>query len=123
MSTNENRLKKAFYSSITSAVYQIVVILCGFITSRLLIETYGSAWNGVIASITKFLSLFVIVEVGVNGATRVALYKSFASNDERRTSAIINANDRYYRKISFFLIIYVLVLACCVPLIINANVS
>lgn len=123
MSTNENRLKKAFYSSITSAVYQIVVIVCGFITSRLLIETYGSAWNGVIASITKFLSLFVIVEVGVNGATRVALYKSFASNDERRTSAIINANDRYYRKISFFLIIYVLVLACCVPLIINANVS
>lgn len=123
MSTNENRLKKAFYSSITSAVYQIVVIVCGFITSRLLVETYGSAWNGVIASITKFLSLFVIVEVGVNGATRVALYKSFADNDERQTSAIINANDRYYQKISLFLIIYVLILACSIPLIINANIS
>ncbi len=79
MLTNENRLKKAFYSSVTSAVYQIVIIVCGFITSRLLIQTYGSTWNGVVASITKFLSLFVIVEVGVNGATRVALYKSFAN--------------------------------------------
>ncbi len=123
MLTNENRLKKAFYSSVTSAVYQIVIIVCGFITSRLLIQTYGSTWNGVVASITKFLSLFVIVEVGVNGATRVALYKSFANNDDRQTSAIINANDKYYRKISFFLIIYVLVLACCVPLIVNANIS
>lgn len=123
MPTNENRLRKAFYSSVTSAIYQVAIIVCGFITSRLLIETYGSEWNGVIASITKFLSLFAIVEVGVNGATRVALYKSFANNDSVQTSAIINANDRYYRKISFFLIIYVLVLACCVPLIINANIS
>lgn len=123
MSTNENRLKKAFYSSITSAVYQIIVIICGFITSRLIVETYGSSWNGIVASITKFLSLFVILEVGINGSTRVALYKSLANNDEIQTSAIINANDRYYRKISFVLIFYLLILAFVAPMIINSDIS
>ncbi len=123
MSTNENRLKKAFYSSVTSAIYQVVVIICGFVTSRLIVQTYGSSWNGIVASITKFLSLFAVVEVGVNGATRVALYKSLADNNEVQTSAIINANDRYYRKISFALALYVVVLAVFVPWIINSDVN
>lgn len=123
MSTNENRLKKAFYSSVTSAINQIVVVVCGFITSRLIIETYGSAWNGIVASITKFLSLFAILEIGINGSTRVALYKSLANNDETQTSAIINANDKYYRKISFVLILYVLALAFAVPMIVNSDIS
>lgn len=123
MSTNENRLKKAFYSSVTSALYQVMVIVCGFVTSRLIVEAYGSSWNGILASVTKFLSLFVIVEVGVNGATRVALYKSLANNDDVQTSAIINANDLYYRKVSFALIFYVLALAFSVPLIVNSEIA
>lgn len=75
------------------------------------------------ASITKFLSLFVIVEVGINGSTRVALYKSLANNDKRQTSAIINANDRYYRRISMVLIFYVLALAFSIPMIVNSDIS
>lgn len=121
MSANENRLKKAFYSSVTSAVYQLAVMLCGFVTSRLIVGAYGSSWNGVVASITKFLGLFSIAEVGINGATRVALYQALAKNDLRVTSAIINANDRYYRKISFVLIGYVLLLAATMPLLVNAE--
>ena len=122
MSANENRLKKAFYSSVTSAVYQLCVIVCGFVTSRLIVGAYGSSWNGVVASITKFLGLFSIVEVGINGATRVALYKSLAAGNARETSAIINANDRYYRQISFVLAGYVLMLAAVVPLLVNAEI-
>lgn len=123
MSTNENRLKKAFYSSVTSAIYQFAVVVCGFITSRLIVETYGSSWNGIIASVTKFLSLFAIVEIGINGSTRVALYKSLANNNKNQTSAIINANDRYYRKISLILILYMLALAFVVPMIVNSDIS
>ena len=98
-----NRLKRAFLSSATSALYQIVVIICGFITSGIIIRNYGSSWNGVLSSIAKFLSLFSIVELGVSGSTRVALYKAFAVNDLRKVSAVINANDRYYRKVSVML--------------------
>lgn len=122
MSANENRLKKAFYSAATSAVYQLAVMVCGFVTSRLIVGAYGSSWNGVVASITKFSGLFSVAEIGINGATRVALYKSFADEDTRAISAIINANDRYYRKIAFALVAYVLLLAAVLPLMVNAEI-
>ena len=121
MQKKTGRLQNAFYSSATSAIYQIVVILCGFITSKLIIQTYGSSWNGVLSSITKFLSLFTIIEVGINGSTRVALYKSFANNDEKKTSSIIRANDIFYKKVSIFLIFYVIAIAVVLPNIINSD--
>ncbi len=121
MKKMNGRLQNAFYSSATSALYQLVVILCGFITSKLIIQTYGSSWNGVLSSITKFLSLFTIIEVGINGSTRVALYKSFANNDEKKTSSIIRANDLFYRKVSIFLIFYVVAIAIILPYIVNSD--
>lgn len=121
MIKENGRLKKAYYSSITSALYQIITIICGFVTSKLIIDNYGSSWNGVIASITRFLSLFLILEAGINGATRVALYKSFAENDINKTSGIIKANDIYYRKISIILIAYVCAFAYIVPTLSNSD--
>ena len=121
MSKKAGRLKKAFYSSATSALYQIVVIICGFITSRLIIRTYGSSWNGVLTSITRFLSLFTIIEVGINGSTRVALYKAFANKDEKKVSSIIRANDLFYRKVSIFLILYVIAVAFILPYFVRSD--
>lgn len=114
-------MKKALYSSATSALYQIIAIICGFITSKLIITAYGSSWNGVITSVSKYLGLFTIIEVGINGSTRVALYKSFAEKDNRKTSAIIRANDLFYRKVSIFLIVYVAVIAIVLPYIIQSE--
>lgn len=121
MKNNAGRMKKALYSSVTSALYQVIVIICGFITSKLIITTYGSSWNGVITSVTKYLSLFTIIEVGINGSTRVALYKSFADNDNKKTSAIIRANDLFYRKVSAFLVVYVAVIAIVLPYIVKSD--
>lgn len=123
MRANDNRLKRAFYSSITSAIYQLVVIVCGYVTSRLIVQTYGSSWNGVIASITKFLGLFSIVEVGINGSTRVALYKAFAKDDTAEISSIIKANDNYYRKVSLFLVLYVAILAIIIPFFCKTDID
>jgi len=115
------RLKKAFYSSATSGLYQIITIICGFITSRLIIQAYGSSWNGVVTSVVRFLCLFTILEVGINGSTRVALYRSFANNDKEKTSSIIRANDIFYRKISIFLVFYVAAIAIILPYIVNSD--
>lgn len=123
MNTNKGRLKKAFHSSVTSMVYQIIKMICGFITSRLVILAYGSSWNGVLSSIIKFLSVFLIAQVGINGATRVALYKSLAKNDIKKTSGIIRANDTYYRRLSLYLILYVILLAVLMPNIIKSNIN
>lgn len=121
MAKSSGRLKKAMLSSATSAIYQVVAIVCGFVTSRLIIGAYGSSWNGVLTSITEFLSLFTILEAGVSGSTRVALYKSFAANDLQKTSGIIKANDIFYRRISAFLVVYVGIIALVIPNIVQSE--
>lgn len=121
MSINDSRLNRAFKSSVTSALYQIIVILCGFITSKLIIKTFGSSWNGIISSVTRYLSLFTIIEAGINGSTRVALYKSLANKDDQKTSSIIRANDIFYHKVSIFLVFYVIAIAVILPFIVNSD--
>lgn len=115
------RLKKAFYSSVTAAIDQLAVIVCGFITSRIIVQYYGSSWNGILSAITKFLSLFVVVEAGINGSTRVALYHSLAANDREKTSGIIRANDLFYRKISILLLAYIGVLMIVLPNMVQSD--
>lgn len=121
MSKCPGRLRKAMLSSATSAINQVVAIVCGFIASRLIIGAYGSSWNGVLTSITEFLGLFTILEAGISGATRVALYKSFAANDLQKTSGIIKANDIFYRRISLFLVFYVGVIALVIPNVVESD--
>lgn len=112
---NESRLQKAFYSTFTSGIYQVLYIVCGFVTQRLILGAFGSAYNGVVASITQFLNFFTIFSVGISGATRVALYKTLSKQDIIGTSAIIKANKSYYRKVAVGLIIYIIILAVIFP--------
>ncbi len=117
------RLKKAYYSALTSAIYQLVSIICGLILPRLILDYYGSAYNGVVSSITIFLGFFSILQAGLQGATRVALYKPLAEGDNLRVSSIMKANLRYYRHISILLIGYIVFLAFVFPFMISEDVT
>lgn len=117
------RLKKAYYSALTSAIYQLVSIICGLILPRLILTYYGSVYNGVVSSITQFLGFFSVLQAGLQGATRVALYKPLSEDDNLRVSSIMKANQRYYRQISIVLLGYVLFLAVLFPLLISERVT
>lgn len=121
--SDKNRLKRVYYSSLTSAINQIVAIGCGLIIPKLILDAYGSENNGVVASITQFLKIFSLLQIGIQGATRVALYKSLAKGDEVRTNAIMNANVGYYRKIALWLVFYIVLLAIGMPLLLNTTID
>lgn len=59
---------------ITSIVYQFSVIISGLILPRLLISTFGSEINGLVSSITQFLSFITLFEGGVGAAVLAELY-------------------------------------------------
>lgn len=123
MISNQGRLHKAVWSSVTSALYQICSIVCGFILPRLILGAYGSAYNGVVSSIVQFFSFFSVLQAGIQGATRVALYKTIAINDDYGTSSIMAANSRYYRRMSYALVGYILILSIIFPFLIRDNID
>lgn len=113
------RSKKALMNTVISLLLQLVTAVCGFIVPRLIIGTYGSDINGLVSSITQFLSYITLFEAGVGGVVRAALYKPLADGDTPKLSSIVNATENFFRKISYIFIVYMGVLACVYPLIIN----
>ena len=73
-----SRTKKFIYNTFTTALYQIVVMIVGFITPKSILNAYGSETNGLVTSINQFITYFNLVEAGLAGAAVYALYKPLA---------------------------------------------
>ena len=69
------RSKKAIYNIVTNLVLQIVTIIYGFIVPKIIISNFGSNTNGLISSITQFLSYIALLESGFGPVVKSILYK------------------------------------------------
>lgn len=117
----KSRTKKATYNIATSALYEVVAMVCALILPRLILSHFGSAYNGIVSSVTQFLSLIQLLTLGVTASTRVALYKSLAAKDLRKTSAIVRATNNYMRRVGMILLIYIIAIALAYPLIVHTG--
>jgi O-antigen/teichoic acid export membrane protein len=106
-------------NSVTSLVYQLVTLVCGFILPRLIIGYYGSAVNGLVSSITQFLGIISLCELGMGAVVPASLYKPLANKDNDAISRIIVSSEKFYRKIAVVMIIYVIGLTVFYPMIVK----
>ena len=113
------RSKKALANIIASLALQFVTIICGLITPRLIIETFGSSANGVVSSVSQFLGYIFLLESGIGGVVQAALYKPLANHDVQTISGIVKATERFFRIIAIIFIGYLCVVAMVYPLIVN----
>lgn len=100
---------------------EFVTVICGFIVPRLIIGTYGSEVNALTSSISQFLSYIALVEAGVGGVIRAALYKPLAEKNNAAMSSIIKATENFFRKIAYIFVGYMVVLAAIFPVLVNKN--
>ncbi len=85
---------------ISSLLLQLITVICGFILPRLILQTFGSTYNGIINSVNQFLQCVTLLRAGIGGVTRAALYRSLADGDGNRTSQIIMATEGFMRKVA-----------------------
>lgn len=90
-------------NTITVLLGEIVALVCGLILPRLIIVSYGSAQNGLVSSISQFLSFSVVLRAGVGGVTRAALFKPLADNDTDKINAIMSATSSYMKKVGLII--------------------
>lgn len=100
-----------------SLLNQTVVGISGLILPVYIIHTYGSTINGLVQSITQFLALISLLDVGVGAVVQSNLFKPLAQNDIQKLSEVIKSAERFYRRIAEIFLGYVVVLAIGYPLI------
>ena len=106
-----SRTQKAKLNTLFSLFRQAVSLICGLIVPRYLLGAFGSAAYGATASIATFLAYITLLEGGIGAVTRAELYKALASKSAEKISAIVCETKRFFKKIAYVFIIYVLILA------------
>lgn len=106
------RSSRAKLNIIVPLVCQLITLFCGLIVPQLMISSFGSEAYGATASIAQFLAYISLLEGGVGGVARAALYKPLAENNIQVISEIITEIKKFFRVIGYIFIVYVLFLAC-----------
>lgn len=116
-----NRTQKFIYNSISTATMQIVTMIVGFITPKVMLNSYGSEINGLVSSIAQFIAYFNLVEAGLAGAAIYALYKPLAENNHKAINGIVSAAKRFYTQSGYIFISLTVGLAFIYPFYIKTN--
>lgn len=115
------RGKKLALNTVSSLALQVVSVICGFILPRLILETFGSDVNGLVNSITQFLGVITLLDLGVGAVVQSALYKPLADNDTNMISKIYVSANKFFRRLAEILLVYVVLLMIFYPMLVNKS--
>lgn len=108
-------MKKLILNTMASFTNELVTIIMGFVLPRLILVYYGSDVNGLVTSITQFLSFVSLCEMGIGPVIKANLYRPLADNDVYSTSCVMKSAKYFFRKIALILVIYTVVLSVVYP--------
>lgn len=110
-----SRKKKFLLNTGVGILKQVVTVICGFILPRYFLLYYGSSVNGLVSSITNFLSFIALLDMGVGAVVQANLYKTLADGDHDQISRIVKSSERFFRKLAYIFICYIVVLCFLFP--------
>lgn len=108
-------------NTITSLLFQITTILCGFIVPRLILSQYGSEVNGLVNSINQYLGIIAFLELGVGAVVQSSLYKPLADKDDNGVSKIVVSAAKFFKKLAIILLLYIGVLIVFYPMLVKSH--
>lgn len=117
------RSKNSIYNILSNLFLQLIVIIYGFIVPKIIIKVFGSNVNGLLSSISQFLSYVCLLEVGIGPVIKSALYKPISSNDKNKIKNILRASEKFFKHIAIIFIIYIFILCLCYPLFTSGEFS
>lgn len=117
------KLRRGIKNIIFGLFSQVIILALGMIVPRLFIVNYGSEVNGLFSTISQIFAYVALLEAGVGVATVQALYKPLAEQKTNDISRILSATHSYYKRISLYYVICVIVLALTYPFLVKSGID
>ncbi len=114
-----SRRKKLLLNTVTGVFKQLITVICGFILPRYFLLYYGSSVNGLVSSITFYLSFIALLDMGVGAVVQANLYKPLAEKNNDEISRIIMSSERFFCKLAYIFIGYIILLCVFFPLMVD----
>ena len=87
----------------------------------MILESFGSDVNGLVNSITQFLGVITLLDLGVGAVVQSALYKPLADNNTNMISKIYVSANKFFRRLAEILLVYVVLLMIFYPMLVNKS--
>lgn len=117
------RNRKAFKNIIANFSLQFIVMISGIILPRFFLKTYGSSVNGLVSSITQFLSYLNLAEAGVGASSMVALYQPIAEKNTDGINKVVSASRKFYNQSGYIFTVLMSGMILVYPLLINQQLD
>lgn len=117
------RISQTKLNITTSVLLQVVSGVCGLILPRFILQQFGSEANGLVASVTQLLSYAVLLEGGIGGVMRAALYKPLAEEDNAGVSGIFCHISRTFKRIAVIFLGFAVLLSVSMKFFVDTQYS
>lgn len=117
------RTRQALKNMIASLLLQVVLAISGILVPRFFTALYGSAVNGLVSSITQFISYMSLVEAGIGAAGMVALYGPIARREIDEVNGIVSAARSFYMKSGLVFVGLIAALVLLYPSIVQNEIQ
>lgn len=117
------RTRQALKNMIASLLLQVVLALSGIIVPRFFTALYGSPVNGLVSSISQFISYMGLVEAGIGAAGTVALYGPIARKDTEEVNGIVSAARSFYMRSGLLFVGLLAILVLLYPNVVRNEIQ
>lgn len=83
---------------------QLVIVLLGFISRKVFLDSLGVEYLGVNGLLTNVLSMLALIEAGIGVSIVYCLYKPLAENDKPKIIALIQLYKKAYSILAFLIL-------------------
>lgn len=118
-----SRVNSVLKNTIWELAYYIIVVVLGFLAPRYIILIYGSAVNGLSATITQVLNVILLLQAGAATAAIYSLYKPIADEDIAEVSSKLSSATSYFKKLSFIFLALMVIAAVFTAFFIDSEIA
>ena len=111
-----------WYNLISGLICQALVAISGLIIPNLILTTYGSVLNGLLATVTQLLAYLSLIESGLYAASLVSMYKPMAMKNYAFASSVLVSTRNFYRKISIWFAVGAFACSFVLPMLIKDDI-
>lgn len=112
---NLSRKGATILNIIVSFIYQLILIILGFIIPRLFLKTYGPEIHGLTSTITNLMNYVLLLNAGLNTVSIYTLYKPLSENNPHMLNQRLNAIKYFYFRTGIGYTIAILILSFILP--------
>lgn len=115
--------KRTIKNIILGFATQLIIIVLGLFIPRLVMLNYGSDTNGYTATIRQIFTYMALLEAGIAQSTLNSLYGPVSQNDHVTISARMSASRAYYRKVTRWYALLVIIMSIVLPFVLKTNIN